>query len=100
MGVKVRFWKRAWWVFVNASGRRKAKRLGDRETALRVGQAIREKLARGDLNLAPASDGQTLRIYRHLVPGGNRAAVDRLDERNHPQPPRNRKRSPRRVVRL
>ena len=63
MGVKVRFWKGAWWVFVNAAGRRKAKRIGDRETALRVAQAIREKLARGELNLPAAQDGQTLRTY-------------------------------------
>ena len=41
MGVKVRYWKGAWWVFVNHNGRRKAKRIGDRETATRIAQAIR-----------------------------------------------------------
>src|SRR6266571_971884 len=63
MGVKIRFWKGAWWVFVNAAGRRKAKRIGDRETALPVAKAIREKLVRGDLNLARAADGPTVRAY-------------------------------------
>jgi hypothetical protein len=33
MGVKVRFHKRAWWVFVDHRGRRRAKKIGDRETA-------------------------------------------------------------------
>src|SRR5437899_2681604 len=64
MGVKVRFWKGAWWIFANAGGRRKAKRIGDRETAVRVAQAIREKLARGELGLPTvAADQQTLRTY-------------------------------------
>jgi integrase len=63
MGVKVRFWKGAWWVFVNASGRRKAKRIGDRETALRVARALREKLACGELGLARASDEQSLKMF-------------------------------------
>jgi len=63
MGVNVRFWKGAWWVFVNHHGRRKAKRIGDRDTALRVAQAIRERIARGDLNLGPADDAQRFRTY-------------------------------------
>ena len=41
MGVKVRYRKGAWWVFVHHGGRRKAKRVGDRETATRVAQALR-----------------------------------------------------------
>jgi len=63
MGVKARFWKGAWWVFVNHGRRRKAKRIGDKQTALLVAKAIRERLARGDFNLAPAPDAQTLRVY-------------------------------------
>jgi integrase len=63
MGVKVKFWKGAWWVFVNHHGKRKAKRIGDKETAQRVAKAIRERLARGDFNLAPPADVQTLRVY-------------------------------------
>lgn len=51
MGVRVRFHKGAWWVFVAHRGRRRAKKIGDRETALAVGKQIRERLALGDLGL-------------------------------------------------
>lgn len=61
--MKVKFWKRAWWVFVHHDGRRKVKRIGDRETAVRVAQAIREQLTRGELNLAPPVDTQTFKSY-------------------------------------
>jgi len=40
-------------IFINHCGSRKAKRIGDRDTALSVARAIRERIARGDLNLAP-----------------------------------------------
>jgi Phage integrase, N-terminal SAM-like domain len=63
MGVKVRFRRRAWWVFIDRGCRRKAKRIGDRATANRVAKAIRERFARGDLALPILSDGQTLRAY-------------------------------------
>lgn len=63
MGVRVKFWKGAWWVFVNTGGRRKAKRVGDRETALRVAQALRERLARREFSLAPATDTKTVQQY-------------------------------------
>ena len=36
MGVKIRFLKGAWWVVIHQHGRRKMKRVGDRETADRV----------------------------------------------------------------
>ena len=60
MGVTAKFHKGVWWVFINHRGRRKAKRIGDRETARRVAQAIRERLALGDLNLEPSNDGPGL----------------------------------------
>ena len=63
MGVKVKFWKGRWWVFVAHRGLRKAKCVGDHQTALRVAQALREKLARGDLHLESLTEGQTLRAY-------------------------------------
>jgi integrase len=62
VGVKVRFWKGAWWVFVNHQGKRKAKRIGDRDTALKVAREIRERIARGDLQL-PAARDETLEKY-------------------------------------
>ena len=55
MGVKAKFWKGAWWVFINHQDRRKAKRVGDRETALKVAQAVRERIARGEFSL-PTGD--------------------------------------------
>ena len=63
MGVKIRFWKGAWWIVVHHGGRRKTKRIGDRETAERVARAIREKLAKGDLDLTSTSDTETFRAY-------------------------------------
>jgi len=63
MGVSVRFHRGAWWIFVRHAGRRRAKRIGDRETALRVARALREKLARGELALPATTDQQTLKAY-------------------------------------
>ena len=63
MGVKVQHWKGAWWVVVHHAGRRKTKRIGDRETALRVAQAIRERLARNDFQLTPSDATPILRTY-------------------------------------
>jgi integrase len=49
---------------IHHGGRRKKKRIGrDRETAERVARAVREKLLRGDLDLEPATDEQTLKAY-------------------------------------
>ena len=63
MGVKIRFLKGAWWVVIHQHGRRKMKRVGDRETADRVARAIRERLAHGDLHLTPAATDHTLKTY-------------------------------------
>jgi integrase len=62
MGVKVKFHRGAWWVFINHNGRRKAKKVGERAAAETVGRAVRERLARTDLQL-PASDTETLQTY-------------------------------------
>jgi hypothetical protein len=57
------FRKGAWWVVVNTGGRRKSKSVGDRETALRIAQAVRERLARAEFSLTPATDTRTLQQY-------------------------------------
>lgn len=44
MGVKVKFHKGAWWIFINHHGRR-ARMIGDRDTANAVARRIRERLA-------------------------------------------------------
>jgi integrase len=51
MGVRVRFHRGAWWVFVKHKGRRKSKRVGDEQAARAVARKIRERLALGDLGL-------------------------------------------------
>ncbi len=55
MGIKVRFWKGAWWVFVNYRGRRRAKRIGEsQETAERVKRELEARLGVGDTKLLDA----------------------------------------------
>ena len=63
MGVTQKFHKGAWWVFVNHRGRRKAKRIGDRESARLVARALRERLALGELDLESPDGGDQLRVY-------------------------------------
>jgi len=64
MGVNVKFHKGAWWIFVNHRGRRRAKKVGDRDTALAVARKIRQRLAEGDLKLLESDpDGPTLETY-------------------------------------
>src|SRR4051812_17890766 len=62
MGVKVRFQRDGWWVLIDFRGRRRAKKVGDKATALVVARRIRERLALGDLALL-GTDSETLRIY-------------------------------------
>ena len=63
MGVKVRFRRCAWWVFINHGGRRKAKKIGgDREAAKRIGKALEERLASADFQLHPEAT-ETLKAY-------------------------------------
>jgi integrase len=64
VGVKVKFWKETWWIFINHEGRRAAKKIGDKSTALRIAQAIRGRIAEGDLELRHDSEQHlTLRSY-------------------------------------
>ena len=62
MGVKVRHWKGAYWVFINHRGRRKAKRVGEGEKAKRAAQRAAEiiqgKLAAGDVSTLEESRGR------------------------------------------
>jgi integrase len=65
MGVRVRFHKGAWWVFVAYRNRRRSKRVGDRQSANRIAQKIRERLVAGDFQIRASSPPQTLEIYAH-----------------------------------
>ena len=52
MGVKVKFYRGAWWVFIDHLGRRRSKKVGDQQAAQRIAKELRERLGRGDLHLA------------------------------------------------
>jgi integrase len=62
MGVKVKHWKGAYWVFINHRGRRKAKRVGEGEKAKRAAhraaEIIQGKLAAGDVSALEDSRGR------------------------------------------
>src|SRR5688572_17337137 len=64
MGVKVRFYRGAWWIFINHHGRRRSKKIGDQQTALRIAKELRDRLGRGDLHL-PDSDGADVTFQRY-----------------------------------
>jgi len=51
VGVRVRYWKGSWWVFVSHRGRRKAKLVGDRRTAEEIASKLRARLLLGDLSV-------------------------------------------------
>ena len=64
MGVRVRYWKSAWWVFITHRGVRRAKRVGDRRAAEEVASKVRARLQLGDLSvLEPAGESLTLQAY-------------------------------------
>jgi integrase len=58
MGVRVKEKDGSWWVFINHQAKRKAKKIGDRKTALDVAKRLRAALASGTFNLK--SEGPTL----------------------------------------
>jgi integrase len=64
MGVKVKEWKGAWWVFINHRGRRKARRVGagkeGRRAALTAAEKIQAKLALGETGLLDETRGTVL----------------------------------------
>ena len=72
MGVKVKFHKGAWWVFVAFQRRRRAKKIGDQESANRIAQQIRERLAAGVFRLkAPGPDESVETFGRTWLTGLN-----------------------------
>ena len=66
MGVKIKEWKGAWWVFINHQGTRKAKRIGTGEpgkkAAKQVAQQIQARLALGQ-SAIPERTRVTLQEY-------------------------------------
>jgi integrase len=82
MAVKVKFHKGAWYLFIDHQGRRKAKKIGDGQTALDVTREVREKLARDDLGLLESSKTEAFETYanRWLTngEGGRKASTQRF----------------------
>jgi integrase len=60
MGVKIRFKKGAWWLVIDHLGRRRSKKIGDRDTAIAMAKKVREALAAGDLRCTVPDTAQTL----------------------------------------
>lgn len=67
MGVTMREWKNAWWVFINHQGTRKAKRIGRGEIAKKaakqVAQQIQARLALGQTAFERPQISMTLDAY-------------------------------------
>ena len=55
MGVRVRKKDGSWYVFINHKGKRKAKKIGDRNAALEVARKLEAGLALGDLSIPDES---------------------------------------------
>ncbi len=62
MGVRVRYHRRAWWVFIAHRGKRRSKKVGDKESALTVAKRLRQRLALGDFALLGA-DSESFKTY-------------------------------------
>src|SRR6185436_18881162 len=64
MGVKLRFRRGAWWIFIDHRGQRRSKRIGDKQTAERLAKEIRERLVRSDFQL-PATDASSITLTKY-----------------------------------
>lgn len=62
MGVKVKYKNGAWWLFINHHGKRRAKKIGDKDAALSAASKVRAALAAGDLRLT-TDDGETFEKF-------------------------------------
>ena len=68
MGVRVRQWKGAWWVFVNHHGRRKVRRVGEGESAKFAAKEVARKLqARLALGESLGDRGQAVCFGDHAA---------------------------------
>ena len=67
MGVKIREWKGAWWIFINHQGSRKARRVGTgkagEKAAKQVAQQIQARLALGQTAFDRSPASITLKAY-------------------------------------
>ena len=64
MGVKLKFFREAWWIFIDHHGKRRAKKVGDHQSALRIAKELRERLGLVDFGLPLlAAEPVTLQRY-------------------------------------
>lgn len=67
MGVKIREWKGAWWIFINHQGTRKSRRIGTgdagKRAAKKVAEQIQARLALGQMAFEPEQVNITLETY-------------------------------------
>jgi len=63
MGVTVKFYRGDWWIFINHGGKRRSKKIGDRDTAHEVAKQIRLRLVAGDLNVLAAQESPLFKTY-------------------------------------
>jgi hypothetical protein len=63
MGVTIRFRNGAWWLFINNRGTRRAKKVGEYETAKQVARQVRQALVAGDLRVLQPLPDEALRSY-------------------------------------
>ncbi len=70
MGVKIRQWKGAWWIFIDHQGMRKAKRIGigepGKKAAKLAAQQIQARLALGQPAFQGQKSGMTLERYTEV----------------------------------
>ena len=64
MGVKVKQWKGAWWLFIDHHGKRKARRVGDRKAAELAATQIRAKLAEGNISALEPVERSSAPIFK------------------------------------
>ena len=64
MGVKVRWFRQSWWVFIDHQGKRRAKKVGDKSTTERIAREIRERLVKSDLYL-PLHVGDAITLAKY-----------------------------------
>ncbi len=67
MGVKVKHWKGAYWLFINHKGKRKARRIGDKKIAQRVAGEITARLALGATLASTTPSTRTVATFKEAA---------------------------------
>jgi len=69
MGVQVKEWKGAWWIFINHNGQRKAKQVGKgkegQKAAMVAAEKIQARLVLGDLSLLEGKKPQEITLQEY-----------------------------------